>query len=107
MDRLAPLMEREYPANATPTGVKIFATPLQERLVGQIRPAILVLAGAVVLLLGIVCFNVANLMLAPARMLPGSNISSGRLAYLACRHKGRIAVSAARFGFILPLLRNI
>jgi putative ABC transport system permease protein len=45
MDRLTPLVEREYPANATPAGVKIFATRLQERLVGQIRPAILVLAG--------------------------------------------------------------
>jgi putative ABC transport system permease protein len=45
---------------------KILATPLQDRLAGQIRPAILVLAGAVALMLAIVCFNVANLMLARA-----------------------------------------
>jgi predicted permease len=76
MDRLTPLIEREYPANATPAGVKILATPLQERLVGQIRPAILVLAGAVVLMLGIVCFNMANLMLAR---------SSGRQREIAIR----------------------
>ncbi len=66
MERLTPLIEREYPGNANAAGVKIFATPLHERLVGQVRPAILALAGAVVLMLGIVCFNVANLMLARA-----------------------------------------
>ena len=75
-DRLAPLTEREYPANATPARLKIFATPLQERLVGQTRPTILVLAGAVVLMLGIVCFNVANLTLAR---------SSGRRREIAIR----------------------
>jgi predicted permease len=73
MDRLSRVVENEWRASgatqsaaASIAGVKIFATPLQERLVRQIRPAILVLAGAVVLMLGIVCFNVANLMLARA-----------------------------------------
>jgi predicted permease len=62
-DWLAPLVEREYPSKAN---AKIFATPLQERLVGPVRSAILVLAGAVLLMLAIVCFNVAGLMLARA-----------------------------------------
>ncbi len=66
MDRLTPIVEHEYRANGVTADAKIFATPLQERLVGQVRPAILMLAGAVALMLAIVCFNVANLMLARA-----------------------------------------
>lgn len=66
MNRLTPIIENEYRVNGETADAKIFATPLQERLVGQIRPAILVLAGAVALMLAIVCFNVANLMLARA-----------------------------------------
>jgi putative ABC transport system permease protein len=66
MNRLTPIVENEWHANGVTADAQIFATPLQERLVSQIRPAILVLAGAVVLMLAIVCFNVANLMLARA-----------------------------------------
>jgi putative ABC transport system permease protein len=76
MNRLTPIVESEYHANGVTADAKIFATPLQERLVGQIRPAILVLAGAVALMLAIVCFNVANLMLAR---------SSGRRQEIAIR----------------------
>ncbi len=66
MNRLMPIVENEYQANGVTANPKIFATPLQERLVGHIRPAILLLTGAVVLMLATVCFNVANLMLARA-----------------------------------------
>jgi predicted permease len=66
MNQLTPIVEHEYYANGVTADAKVFATPLRERLVGHIRPAILVLAGAVVLMLAIVCFNVANLMLARA-----------------------------------------
>jgi putative ABC transport system permease protein len=76
MNRLTPIVENEYHANGVTADAKIFATLLQERLVGQIRPAILVLAGAVALMLAIVCFNVANLMLAR---------SSGRRREIAIR----------------------
>ncbi len=56
-------MLAEYPMeyNADFTGA---ATPLAERIVGDVRPAILVLLGAVALLLLIACANVASLLLA-------------------------------------------
>jgi putative ABC transport system permease protein len=76
MNRLSRLVENEYHAHGVTADAKILATPLQDRLVGQIRPAILVLAGAVALMLAIVCFNVANLMLAR---------SSGRHREIAIR----------------------
>jgi putative ABC transport system permease protein len=66
MNRLTPIVENEYHAHGSSADAKIFATPLQERLAGEMRPAILVLAGAVALMLAIICFNVANLMLARA-----------------------------------------
>src|SRR5439155_1988826 len=59
-DRLA----RQFPM--TNKDRMIGATPLHERIVRQIRPALLVLLGAVVVVLMIACVNVANLQLARA-----------------------------------------
>ena len=66
INRLTHIVEDEYHANGVSADTRIFATPLQQRLTSQIRPALLMLAGAVLLMLAIVCFNVANLMLARA-----------------------------------------
>lgn len=61
MDALAARLDQEYPdANA---GWRLTVIPLHERFVGDLRPAMMFLLGAVVFLLLIACANVANLLL--------------------------------------------
>jgi len=62
MEAITQRLEREYPNSNT--GWRPIVMPLHERFVGDIRPALLVLLGAVCFLLLIACANVANLMLA-------------------------------------------
>jgi putative ABC transport system permease protein len=57
-DRLA----RAYPAENARHGIKVES--FQESVVGEIRPALLVVSGSVVLLLLIACANISNLLLA-------------------------------------------
>ncbi|HKT60817.1 MAG TPA: ABC transporter permease, partial [Gemmatimonadales bacterium] len=59
---IARRLETEYPGSNAGWGVELIG--LHERIVGEIRPALLVFMGAVGLVLLIVCANVANLMLA-------------------------------------------
>ena len=61
LDTIAINLQKTYPVlNA---GVGISVTTLRDQLVGDTRPAILVLFGAVVFVLLIACVNVANLFL--------------------------------------------
>ena len=61
---VASRLSREFPR--VNEGRQMLATPLHDRMVRGIRPALLVLLGAVSLVLLIACVNVANLLLARA-----------------------------------------
>jgi putative ABC transport system permease protein len=62
MDTITRQLETEYPESNT--NVRALVTRAQDQLVQNVRPALLMLTGAVLLVLLIGCANVANLLLA-------------------------------------------
>jgi len=70
MRRLTFAIRADYPKVFASRGFRsdlsIGATPLQQHLTGQLRPALMMLSGAVGLVLLIACVNLANLLLARA-----------------------------------------
>jgi predicted permease len=61
---IAKELEKEYPDSNSKVGA--FAVPLRDELAGDVRPALLMLVGAVCFVLLIACANVANLLLSRA-----------------------------------------
>ena len=92
LDTFASQLRAEYATNY-PAGSdwSIEAEPLQESLVGNVRPMLLVLMGAVVLIILLASVNVANLLLARA---------SGRQREMAVR----LALGASRSRMIRQML---
>jgi putative ABC transport system permease protein len=64
LEALAARLRSDFPVDQLHVGVQ--AVPLRDSQVGSVRPVLLVLWGAVVLLLVLTCANVANLLLARA-----------------------------------------
>ena len=64
LDSIAATLAQQYPDTNRDTGINVFS--VEDHLVGHVRPAMLILMGAVALMLLIACANIANLLIGRA-----------------------------------------
>ena len=66
LTNVAAALEQKYPNNYANSGWGLYSVSMLDELVGNVRPALRILLGAVALVLLLACANVANLLLARA-----------------------------------------
>jgi putative ABC transport system permease protein len=105
LDALSQSLAREFPA--TNTGWRAVLSPITEKMLGSIRPTLLVLMGAVGFVLLIACMNVSNLIMARGftqsrdlAMRTALGATRRHIAWIMLRESLRIALCGGALGML-------
>jgi putative ABC transport system permease protein len=114
MDTISERLAQQYPADDKGWGAVV--VPMRDELVGDIRPALLVLLGAVAFVLLIACANISNLVLARTMMRrkemairAALGASRGRIVQQVLAETVILALAGGAVGLLLasPMVRAI